>query len=83
MVYDGIHHPAARRSYPSADTYCYAYPNFYADPKSYADHNADTTIGVNAADACSYSYSCTDTRRHFLLRQGCGVYICWGLGDGD
>ena len=100
---------ACCRCNPNADTgavpYCRAdtcpncgtcaYSRADADTNSYADHNADTTIGVNAADACSYSYSCTDTyanshanansdtRRHFLLRQGCGVYKCWGLGDGD
>ena len=78
--------------YCSADTGSYrrtcAYSRADADTNSYADHNADTTAGVNAADACSYSYSCTDTyansdtRRHFLLRQGSGVLECWGLGDG-
>ena len=55
MVYDGVHNPAAQRSYPGADPYAY--------PRADANTNSAIHTGGNRFEYGfnnSYAYACTD-----------------------
>ena len=72
MVYDGVHNPAARRSYPSADSYCCANPYACTDR---ADANTNSAIhtGGNRFEygfGNSYAYACTGTHADSTIHTG-------------
>ena len=63
MVYDGVHNPAVRLSYPGADSHCCADPYACtcgsAYPRADTDTNSHATSGVN-----SYTDSHAGTNSH-------------------
>ena len=49
MVYDGVHNPAVRLSYPSADSYCCANPYACTCGFAYSRADAKTNSAIHAA----------------------------------
>ena len=66
-----------------ACAYCYCGTDTCTDCYCGTDSCTDCHGSTDTySNGYTNAYANSDTRRHFLLRQGWGVLGCWGLGDG-